>query len=62
VHNKAVMHIKLKKVLCVNCTRGFDYIWGSSKVAPVTEKMSSNRLIAWYGHVMQRDESHITKK
>jgi hypothetical protein len=31
------------------------------KVAPVTEKMRSNRL-AWYGHVMWKDESHITKR
>jgi hypothetical protein len=30
------------------------------KVAPVFEKMRSNRL-AWYGHVMRRDESHITR-
>jgi hypothetical protein len=29
------------------------------KVAPVTDTMRSNRL-AWYGHIMQRDESHIT--
>jgi hypothetical protein len=28
------------------------------KVAPVFEKMRSNRL-AWFGHVMRRDESHI---
>jgi hypothetical protein len=27
----------------------------------VTEKMRSNRL-AWHGHVMRRDESHITKR
>jgi hypothetical protein len=31
------------------------------KVAPVTEKMRSNRL-AWYGHIMRRDKSHITKR
>jgi hypothetical protein len=31
------------------------------KVAPVTEKMRSDRL-AWYGHVMRRDESHITRR
>jgi predicted 2-oxoglutarate/Fe(II)-dependent dioxygenase YbiX len=31
------------------------------KVAPVTEKMRSNRL-TWYRHVMRRDESHITKR
>jgi hypothetical protein len=31
------------------------------KVVPVTEKMSSSRL-AWYRHVMQRDESQITKR
>jgi hypothetical protein len=37
-----------------------DRIRGSKKVAPVIEKMRSNRL-AWCEHVMQRDESHITK-
>jgi hypothetical protein len=36
-------------------------IRGSLKVAPVAEKMRSNRL-AWYEHVMRRDESHITKR
>jgi hypothetical protein len=34
---------------------------GSLKVALVIEKMRSNWL-AWYGHVMGRDESHITKR
>jgi hypothetical protein len=38
-----------------------EYFRGSLKVAPGTEKMRSNRL-AWYGHVMRRDESHITKR
>jgi hypothetical protein len=38
-----------------------EYIRGSLKVAPVFEKMRSNRL-AWYGHVMRKDESHITKR
>jgi hypothetical protein len=38
-----------------------EYIRGSLKVAPVTEKMRSKRL-AWYEHVMQRDESHIIKR
>jgi hypothetical protein len=38
-----------------------EYIWGNLKVAPVTEKMRSNWL-ALYGHVMRRDESHITKR
>jgi hypothetical protein len=38
-----------------------EYIRGSLKVAPVFEKMRSNRL-AWYGHVMRRDESQITKR
>jgi hypothetical protein len=28
---------------------------------PVFEKLRSNRL-AWYGNVMRRDESHITKR
>jgi hypothetical protein len=31
------------------------------KVAPVSEKIRSNRL-AWYEHVMRKDESHITKR
>jgi hypothetical protein len=38
-----------------------EYIRGSLKVAPVTEIMRSNRL-AWYGDIMRRDESHITKR
>jgi hypothetical protein len=37
-----------------------EYIRVSLKVAPVTEKMRSNRL-AWYRHVMRRAESHIRK-
>jgi hypothetical protein len=36
-------------------------IRGSLKVEPVTEKTRSNRL-AWYGHVMWRDESSRTKR
>jgi hypothetical protein len=36
-------------------------IRGSLKVAPVTEKMRSN-MLAWYGHIMRRDESRITKR
>jgi hypothetical protein len=31
------------------------------KVALVTEKIRSNRLV-WYGHIMQKDENHITKR
>jgi hypothetical protein len=38
-----------------------EYIRGGLKVASVTKKMRSNRL-AWYGHVMWRDDSHITKR
>jgi hypothetical protein len=38
-----------------------EYIRGRLKLEPVTEKMRSKRL-AWYGHVMRRDESHITKR
>jgi hypothetical protein len=38
-----------------------EYIRGSLKVAPVSEKMRSNRL-AWYERVMRRAESHITKR
>jgi hypothetical protein len=37
------------------------YIRGSLEVALVSDKMRSNRL-AWYGHVMRRDESHIIKR
>jgi hypothetical protein len=38
-----------------------EYFRGSLSVAPVTEKMRSNRL-AWCGHVMRRNENHITKR
>jgi spore germination protein YaaH len=38
-----------------------EHIRESLKVAPVTEKMRSNRL-PWYGHVMRGNESHITKR
>jgi hypothetical protein len=38
-----------------------EHIRGSLKVAPVTEKIRSKRL-AWYGHVLWRDESPITKR
>jgi hypothetical protein len=38
-----------------------EYIRGSFKVAPGTEKMRSNKL-DWYGHVMWRDESHTTTR
>jgi hypothetical protein len=38
-----------------------EYIRGSSKVAQVTEKITSNRL-AWHEHVMRRDKSHTTKR
>ena len=31
------------------------------KVAPVTEKKKGNRL-SWYGHVMRRDDMHVTKR
>jgi hypothetical protein len=38
-----------------------EYIKRSLKVAPVSEKMISNRL-AWYRHVITRAESHIIKR
>ncbi|CAG5046622.1 unnamed protein product [Parnassius apollo] len=38
-----------------------DYIRGSFKVAMVHEKLRENRL-RWYGHVMRRDDDHMTKK
>ncbi|KAJ8710705.1 hypothetical protein PYW08_009220 [Mythimna loreyi] len=38
-----------------------EYIRGSLKVAPVTEKLKGNSL-SWYGHVKRRDETHVTKR
>ncbi|XP_075976494.1 uncharacterized protein LOC142976812 [Anticarsia gemmatalis] len=38
-----------------------EYIRGSLKVAAVTEKLESRRL-SWYGHVMRREESHVTRR
>ncbi|KAJ8705151.1 hypothetical protein PYW07_010978 [Mythimna separata] len=38
-----------------------EYIRGSLKVAPVTEKLKGNRL-TWYGQVKRRDETHVTKR
>ncbi|PZC79580.1 hypothetical protein B5X24_HaOG216245 [Helicoverpa armigera] len=38
-----------------------EYIRGSLKVAPVSEKLRGNRL-SWYGHVMRRNESHVVSK
>ena len=35
-----------------------EYIRGSLKVAPVTEKLCGNRL-SWYGHVMRRNEENV---
>ncbi|KAJ8733615.1 hypothetical protein PYW07_014166 [Mythimna separata] len=39
----------------------YEYIRGSLRVAPVTEKFKGNRLY-WYGHVKRRDEMHVTKR
>ena len=38
-----------------------EYLRGSLKVAHVTEKLRGRRL-RWYGHVMRRDESYVTKR
>ena len=38
-----------------------EYIRGSLKVAPVTEKLKGNCL-AWYGHVKRRGETRVTKR
>jgi hypothetical protein len=38
-----------------------EYIRGSLKVAPITENFKENRL-SWYGHVMRREESHVTRR
>jgi hypothetical protein len=40
---------------------GHEYIRGSLKVAPITEKLKRNRL-SWYGHEMRREENHVTKR
>lgn len=38
-----------------------EYVRGSLKVAPVNEKLRGSRL-AWFGHVMRRNEWHVTKR
>ncbi|KAA5655339.1 hypothetical protein F3G58_31385, partial [Pseudomonas aeruginosa] len=38
-----------------------EYVRGSLKVAPVTEKLRSARL-GWYGHVMRRNENEVGKR
>ncbi|XP_059048811.1 uncharacterized protein LOC131844043 [Achroia grisella] len=38
-----------------------EYIRGSFKVAPITEKLTESRL-RWYGHVMRSDEDYVVKK
>jgi hypothetical protein len=38
-----------------------EYIRGSLKVAPITEKLKGNRL-SWYGHVMRREDNHVTRR
>jgi hypothetical protein len=55
--------LHVTKIRMLRWTRGLtrvdrfrnEYIRGSLKVAPVTEKMRGNKL-AWYGLVMRRDE------
>ncbi|XP_047543303.1 uncharacterized protein LOC125075640 [Vanessa atalanta] len=38
-----------------------EYIRGSFKVAPISDKLTESRL-RWYGHVMRRDEDHVVRK
>ena len=38
-----------------------EYIRGSLKVAPVTEKLCGNRL-SWYGHVLRRNEENVVRR
>lgn len=37
------------------------YIRGSLKVATVLEKLRSEMKV-WYGHLMRKDESHVTRR
>ncbi|XP_063358836.1 uncharacterized protein LOC134648275 [Cydia amplana] len=38
-----------------------EYIRGSYKVAPITNKVTESRL-RWYGHVMRRPEDHVVRQ
>ncbi|XP_045492918.1 uncharacterized protein LOC123700390 [Colias croceus] len=38
-----------------------EYIRGSFKVAPISEKLTEQRL-RWYGHVMRREENHVVRR
>ncbi|XP_063370241.1 uncharacterized protein LOC134658486 [Cydia amplana] len=38
-----------------------EFIRGSFKVTPVSEKLTETRL-RWYGHVMRRDDDHVVQK
>jgi hypothetical protein len=62
VRDERRLHVTEMRMLRWMCgVSSNEYIRGSLKVAPVNEKMRSNRL-AWYGHVLRRDESHIIKR
>ncbi|XP_063385560.1 uncharacterized protein LOC134673382 [Cydia fagiglandana] len=37
-----------------------DFIRGSFKVAPISDKLKENRL-RWYGHILRRPEDHMVK-
>jgi hypothetical protein len=37
-----------------------EYMRGNLK-APITEKLKGNCL-SWYGHVMRREENHVTRR
>ncbi|XP_059050306.1 uncharacterized protein LOC131845282 [Achroia grisella] len=38
-----------------------EYIPGSFKVVPITEKLTES-LLRWYGHVMRSDKDYVVKK
>lgn len=60
------MQVEMRMLRCMCDVSRMDkmkneYIRESLKVAPVEEKLRSNKL-TWYEHVMRRDEQNVVKK